>query len=91
MAKAVQAAVAEALKPVTASVQKMEAALAAKDKEATALKEQVEKLAKMAAPTKVVLKTDGLKLKTDKADTSPADDALDRIKEQHGAQRSWAY
>ena len=91
VAKAVQAAVAEALKPVAASVQKMEAALAAKDKEAAALKEQVEKLAKTAAPTKVVLKTDGLKLKTDKADTPPADDALDRIKEQHGAQRSWAY
>lgn len=91
VAKAVQAAVAEALKPVTASVQKMEAALAAKDKEAAALKEQVEKLAKTAAPTKVVLKTDGLKLKTDKTDAPPADDALDRIKEQHSAQRSWAY
>ena len=91
VAKTVQAAVAEALKPVTASVQKMEAALAAKDKEAAALKEQVEKLAKTAAPTKVVLKTDGLKLKTDKTDAYPADDALDRIKEQHGAQRSWAY
>lgn len=91
VAKAVQAAVAEALKPVAASVQKMEAALAAKEKEAAALKEQVEKLAKTAAPTKVVLKTDGIKLKTDKADTPSADDALDRIKEQHGAQRSWAY
>ena len=91
VAKAVQAAVAEALKPVAASVQKMEAALAAKDKEAAALKEQVEKLAKTAAPTKVVLKTDGIKLKTDKPDTPSADDALDRIKEQHGAQRSWAY
>ena len=59
--------------------------------ELAALKEQVEKLAKTAAPTKVVLKTDGLKLKTDKTDAPPADDALDRIKEQHGAQRSWAY
>ena len=91
VAKAVQAAVAEALKPVAASVQKMEAALAAKDKEAAALKEQVEKLAKTAAPARVVLKTDGIKLKTDKPDTPSADDALDRIKEQHGAQRSWAY
>lgn len=91
VAKAVQAAVAEALKPVAASVQKMEAALEAKDKEAAALKEQVEKLAKTAAPTKVVLKTDGIKLKTDKPDTPSADDALDRIKEQHGTQRSWAY
>ena len=86
-----QAAVAEALKPVAASVQKMEAALAAKDKEAAALKDQVEKLAKTTAPARVVLKTDGLKLKTDKPDTPSADDALDRIKEQHGAQRSWAY
>lgn len=91
VAKAVQAAVAEALKPVAASVQKMEVALAAKDKETAALKEQVEELAKTAAPARVVLKTDGLKLKTDKADTPTADDALDRIKEQHGAQRSWAY
>lgn len=92
VAKAVQAAVAEALKPVAASVQKMEVALAAKDKETAALKEQVEKLAKTAAPSRIVLKTDGLKLKTEKTD-APAgdDDALDRIKQQHGAQRSWAY
>ena len=91
VAKAVQAAVAEALKPVAASVQKMEVVLAAKDKETAALKEQFEELAKTAAPARVVLKTDGLKLKTDKVDTPPADDALDRIKEQHSAQRSWAY
>ena len=90
VAKAVQAAVAEALKPVAASVQKMEAALAAKDKEAAALKE---KLAKAAAPARVVLKTDGLKLKKD-APVDPAavgDAALEQIKAQHGAQRSWAY
>ena len=93
VAKAVQAAVAEALKPVAASVQKMEAALAAKEKEAAALKEQVEKLAKAAAPARVVLKTDGLKLKKD-APVDPAaagDAALEQIKAQHGAQRSWAY
>ena len=92
-AKAVQAAVAEALKPVAASVQKMEAALAAKDKEAAALKEQVEKLAKAAAPARIVLKTDGLKLKKDAPVDSAAagDAALEQIKAQHGAQRSWAY
>lgn len=93
VAKAVQAAVAEALKPVAASVQKMEAALAAKDKESAALKEQVEKLAKAAAPARVVLKTDGLKLKKDAPVDSAAagDAALEQIKAQHGAQRSWAY
>lgn len=92
VAKAVQAAVAEVLKPVCASVQKMVAVLAAKDKETAALKAQVEKLAKTAAPSRIVLKTDGLKLKTEKTG-APAgdDDALDRIKQQHSAQRSWAY
>ena len=51
----------------------------------------MEKLAKTAAPSRIVLKTDGLKLKTEKTDASAGDDALDRIKQQHGAQRSWAY
>ena len=71
----------------------MEAALAAKDKEAAALKEQVEKLAKAAAPARIVLKTDGLKLKKDAPVDSAAarDAALEQIKAQHGAQRSWAY
>ena len=91
VAKAVQAAVAAALEPVTASVAKMEAALAAKEQETAALKEQVAKLATAAAPARVVLNTDGIKLKTQKTDAPPADDALERIKEQHGAQRSWAY
>lgn len=91
VAKAVQAAVTAALEPVTASVAKMEAALAAKEQETAALKEQVAKLATAAAPARVVLNTDGIKLKTQKTDAPPADDALERIKEQHGAQRSWAY
>ena len=91
VAKLVQAAVEEAIKPMTEQVKKLETSLAEKASEAKLLRDKVEKMEKAAAAPRVVLKTDGLKLRKTDANNAPTDDALARIKEQHSGQRSWAY
>jgi hypothetical protein len=90
IAKIVRDAVQSAMKPVTETVKKLEEGLAEKEKEAGKLREKLEKIEKAAAPSRVVLKTDGWKLKKTEQD-SGADDALAQIKAQHSGQKTWAY
>lgn len=86
VAKIVEDAMNRMIEPMQ---QKM-AELAEKIDQARTLQDRLEKIEQAAAPSRIVLKTDGLKLKQDAAETSD-ETALDKIKQSHTGQNSWAY
>lgn len=85
--KMITAAVASAIKPLNASIEKINKDL--KSNKET-LDSRLSKVEKAAAPSKIILKTAGAKLKKT-AETEEPESAVEAIKKAHAGQATWAY
>ena len=85
--KMITAAVASAIKPLNASIEKINKDL--KSNKET-LDSRLSKVEKAAAPSKIILKTAGAKLEKT-AETEEPESAVEAIKKAHAGQATWAY
>ena len=85
--KMITAAVTSAIKPLNASIEKINKDL--KSNKET-LDSRLSKVEKAAAPSKIILKTAGAKLKKT-AETEEPESAVEAIKKAHAGQATWAY